>query len=206
MRRNQDPDVDALNRDSLRSVSKPAVGLLLVLILAGCAGREVLAWRGNVAPDGVDFSGQWVLQDGGNDTIRRLREAEIAAAGGRDTIISPGRRSRRGTSSLVYVFLESGRNLKVTQTQQGLFISFDRSIVEEYRFGELRPVSVGPVVADRSSGFEGSAYVIETLDSDGNRLLDRYELLDDGEVLLRQITVYKKKDVELSLVQKFERA
>lgn len=183
-----------------------AVGMLLVLVLAGCAGREVLAWRGSVAPEGIDFSGQWVLLDGGDDTTRRLRDAEIAAAGGRDVIIAPARRSRRSQSSLVYVFLESGRNLKITQTQQGLFISFDRSIVEEYRFGEHRPISVGPVTADRSSGFEGSAYVIETLDNEGNRLLDRYEIIDDGDVLLRQITVYKKKDIELSLVQKFERA
>lgn len=179
---------------------------MAIAAVAGCAGREVLAWRSGVAPDGVDFSGRWVLMDEGNDSIRRLRNAEVAAAGGRDGIFSTPRRSPRGATSLVYVFLESGRNLKVTQTQQGLFISFDRSIVEEYRFGEHRTVSVGPITADRSSGFDGSAYVIETLDPEGNRLIDRYELIDDGGVLLRQITVYKKKAVELSLVQKFERA
>lgn len=206
MQPNTNPDVVRAHSVSVLPVLAPAVGLLLVLVLASCAGREVLEWRSSVAPEGIDFSGQWVLLDRGDDTTRRLRDAEIAAAGGRDAIITPARRSRGNHSSLVYVFLESGRNLKITQTQQGLFISFDRSIVEEYRFGEHRPVSVGPVTADRSSGFEGSAYVIETLDSEGNRLLDRYELIDEGDVLLRQITVYKKKNIELSLVQKFERA
>lgn len=180
---------------------------LAICIIAGCAGREVLAWRGSVAPDGVDFSGQWVLNDRADDSLDRLRSAEAGAAGNREPVFrSSTRRSSRGKSSLVYVFLESGRNLKVTQTDSGLFISFDRSIVEEYRFGEHRPVSVGPITADRSSGFEGSAYVIETLDEEGNRLIDRYELIDNGDVLLRHITVYRKNDVELSLVQTFERA
>lgn len=184
-----------------------AVCLVLVALAAsGCAGREVLTYRSSVVPDGVDFSGQWVLQDGGVDTIERFRNAEVSAAGGHDPIFAPQQRTRRGGGSLVYVFLETGRNLKITQTRQGLFISFDRSIVEEYRFGEHREISVGPVTADRSSGFEGSAYVVETLDMEGNRLVDRYELIDDGAVLLRQTTIYKKKAIELSLVQKFERA
>lgn len=183
------------------------VCLVLVAVAAsGCAGREVLALRSSVVPDGLDLSGRWVLQEGSDDTIRRFRNAEVSAAGGDDSIFAPQRRPRRGDGSLVYVFLETGRNLKITQTRQGLFISFDRSIVEEYRFGEHREISVGPVKADRSSGFEGSAYVIETLDMEGNRLVDRYELIDDGAVLLRQITVYKRKVIELSLVQKFERA
>lgn len=184
-----------------------AVCLLLVALAAtGCASREVLAFRSGVSPDGVDFSGRWVLQNGGADTIEQFRNAEVSAAGGHDPIFAPQRRPRRGVGSLVYVFLETGRNLKVTQTRQGLFISFDRSIVEEYRFGEHREVSVGPVTASRSSGFEGPAYVIETLDMEGNRLIDRYELIDDGAVLLRQITIYNKQEIELSLVQKFERA
>ena len=179
---------------------------LLVLVASGCASRELLAYRSAVVPDGVDFSGQWVLHEASDDTIRRFRNAEANAAGGNDPIFTTKRRTKRGSGSLVYVFLETGRNLKITQTRQGLFISFDRSIVEEYRFGEHREVSVGPVTADRSSGFEGSAYVVETLDMEGNRLIDRYELIENGAVLLRQVTVYKKNVVELSLVQAFERA
>lgn len=188
---------------------RTALCLLAAGIVAGCAGRrgrEVLAYRDSVAPDGVDFSGQWVLQDRADESSAPLSDAETGVAIDRESMRrSSKRRSSRGKTSLVYVFLESGRNLKVTQTTTGLFISFDRSIVEEYRFGEHRPVSVGPITADRSSGFEGSAYVIETLDDEGNRLIDRYELIDDGDVLLRQINVYKKEDVELSLVQTFER-
>lgn len=196
-------------RQSVASATLTINAACLVLVAvaaAGCASRELLAYRSNVVPDGVDFSGNWVLHESSEDTIRRYRNAEASAAGGNDPIIASERRARRGNGSLVYVFLETGRNLKITQTRQGLFISFDRSIVEEYRFGEHREISVGPVTADRSSGFEGSAYVIETLDMEGNRLIDRYELIDEGAVLVRRITVYRKKDIELSLMQKFERA
>lgn len=180
--------------------------VLVGALLTGCATREVLVVRSSTVPVGIDFSGQWELRDESNDTINRMREAEIHAAGGRDALLSSPERRRRDNGSLVYVFLETGRNLKITQTRQGLFISFDRSIVEEYRFGEHRPINVGPVSADRSSGFEGRAYVIETLDREGSRLLDRYELFDDGKLLLRQITIFKKNAVHLSLVQKFDKS
>lgn len=180
--------------------------VLIGALLTGCAAREVLVMRSSTVPVGIDFSGKWVLRDESNDTINRMREAEIHAAGGRDAILSAPVRRRRDNGSLVYVFLETGRNLKITQTRQGLFISFDRSIVEEYRFGEHRQINVGPVSADRSSGFEGRAYVIETLDREGSRLIDRYELVDDGKVLLRQITIFKKNMVHMSLVQKFDKA
>lgn len=198
------PDVSRIRARVMATLNATCLALLLVAA-SGCAVREVLAVRSGAVPNGVDFSGQWVLQQGSDDTIRRTRDAEASAAGSGDPIFAPHRRPKRGEGSLVYVFLETGRNLKITQTRQGLFISFDRSVVEEYRFGEHREVSVGPVTADRSSGFEGSAYVIETLDMEGNRLIDRYELIDDGTVLLRQITVYRKNEIELSLVQKFER-
>ena len=179
---------------------RAVAALLLSLVLAGCAGRELLVHRGGTPPRDVDFSGQWVLLDRNAETARQLRDA------GRDGTISSRRRARGGESPLVYVFLEHGKRLKITQTADGLFISFDRSVVEEYRFGEYRQVSVGPVTADRSSGFDGGAYVIETLDSEGNRLLDRYELIDDGRVLSRRITVYRKNQIDLSVVQTFERA
>lgn len=192
--------------DRVFTLAATTLLLFAVVSAGGCAAREVLVQRSGDVPEGVDLSGRWVLTGEGDDTLQRLRDAEVGAAGGRGGILEAPRRPARGKGALVYVFLESGRRLKITQTESGLFISFDRSIVEEYRFGEHRQVDVGPVTADRSSGFEGSAYVIETLDEEGNRLLDRWELVDDGEVLLRQITVYRKNAVALSLVQKFERA
>lgn len=179
---------------------------MLFAVLVGCASKEVLPERSAVVPVGVDISGQWRLHDDSSNTRQRLEDAEHSAAGGRDRVSGKSRRSSRDQSSLVHVFLESGKNLKITQTEFAIFISFDRAIVEEYRFGEYRQISVGPVNAQRSSGWEQGAYIIETLDDNGNKLRERYQLEDNGQLLIRHITIWKKKDVDLSLVQKFDKA
>lgn len=183
------------------------VGSLATLIVTGCAYREVLDRRSAVAPTDVDLSGQWTLHRDALDTNRRIAAAEREAAGGGDRLFEPQRResSRRSARSLVHVFLETGRNLKITQTRDGLFISFDRAIVEEYHFGEYRRVNVGPIEADRSSGWETGAYVIETLDDDGAKLFERYRLADAAQTLVREIRVSRKDLVELSVEQRFLR-
>lgn len=178
--------------------------LASAIVLTGCASREVLPTHSHRAPADVNFSGQWSLRSGQEDTNRRLRDAEVSAAGGERSLYGDPRRQQRNDNSLVHIFLETGKNLKVTQTLNGLFISFDRSIVEEYRFGEYRSISVGPVNADRSSGWSGKAYVIETLDEKGNKLIDRYQLESDGTVLIRQISIYKNQKVDMSVVQTFD--
>jgi hypothetical protein len=99
------------------------------------------------------------------------------------------------------VFLESGESLKVTQTSHGLFVSFDRAIVEEYRFGENREINIGPVAAQRVSGWDGAGYVIETLDKDGVILSERYSIEDDA--LLRRIRVVVNEDTTTDLTQTF---
>ena len=112
-------------------------------------------------PAGVDLSGLWQLRDDSRDTVARIDRAGVEAAGGLEEIDvarqrNPERSRRRSSDgTLVHVFLETGSRLKITQTGYGLFISFDRAIVEEYRFGEKRQISVGPVTADRVSGWEG---------------------------------------------------
>lgn len=156
---------------------------LMSLILCSCAAqREQLAPKGAVAPAGTDLSGQWRLV--GKDGL----------AGQRTTV-----------DALVTVFLETGRVVKITQTVHGLFVSFDRAVVEEYRFGELREISVGPVVADRASGWDGDRYVIETLDGDGVKLVETYRLENDGRSLLRTIAVLRRESRQLDVRQVFER-
>ena len=107
---------------------------------------------------------------------------------------------------LVYVFLETGTALKVTQTAHALFISFDRSVVEEFRFGESRLVSVGEVEAQRVTGWEGTQLVVETLDKNGMKLTERFHLTNGGATLQRQITFRSKKLEEETIVQEFDRA
>ncbi len=183
------------------------IGAIAALVVAGCASREVLVRRSAVTPPGVDLSGQWTLHRDALDTNTQIAAAEREAAGGDDRLFEDPRKEsrRRRARSLVHVFLETGSNLKITQTRDGLFISFDRAIVEEYRFGEYGRVNVGPVEADRSSGWEDGAYVIETLDDDGAKLFERYRLVDDGRALSREIRVYRKDDIELSVEQRFTR-
>ena len=152
-------------------------------MLAGCAAdREKLIPKSAAVPAGIDLSGQWVLV--GKDPLANRRPA---------------------ADTLVTVFLETGKAVKVTQTPEGLFISFDRAVVEEYRFGELRQISVGPVMADRASGWDGGRYVIETLDADGVKLLESWGLEEGGGSLLRTITIVSGKTRELDVRQVFER-
>jgi len=136
--------------------------------------------------DGVD--------DGEN--FRRQQSAKDRSRGG----------SRSFKGGLVYVFLETGTALKVTQTPHGLFISFDRSVVEEFRFGEDRLISIGAVQAQRVTGWEGNQLVVETLDKNGMKLTERFELTDNGNTLQRQITLRSKKLEEETIVQEFDRA
>lgn len=154
--------------------------LLAALLLSACASKVVLLPRTAAVPAGVDLSGQWRLQ-GSEDVLDRAR--------------------RRGAQ--VLVFLESGESLKVTQTSHGLFVSFDRAIVEEYRFGENREINIGPVAAQRVSGWDGAGYVIETLDKDGVILSERYSIEDD--TLLRRIRVVVNEDTTNDLTQTFRR-
>ena len=156
---------------------------IVAVVLGGCAAeREQLAPKDAAAPVGLDLSGRWTLV-GDDPLARRPSAADL----------------------LVRVFLETGRDLKVTQTDDGLFVSFDRAIVEEYRFGEVREVNVGPIVADRASGWDGARYLIETLDKDGAKLVETYRLEGDGATLLRTITIVQPDQRELDVRLVFER-
>ena len=186
------------------------VATLSLAFIAGCAAKEVLVAKSAVAA-GNDLSGQWQLREDSQTAAKRIRDAEFAAAGGNEPLLPRENRysdqSKRGDGggASVHVFLETGRSLKITQTDYGLFVSFDRAVVEEYRFGESREISVGPIIADRVSGWEGSSYVIETLDNNGARLVEAYQLQDSGRSLLRKIKIVEKKITQLSLEQVFDR-
>lgn len=185
--------------------------LAALLLVAGCASREELVAKSAATPAGVDLSGLWSLRPENSDTMRRITEAGRDAAGGRQAIV-PSRKAGKQASSeagadgaSVYVFLETGSALKVTQTAFGLFISFDRSVVEEYRFGEKRQISVGPIVAERVSGWEGDGYVIETLDQDGAKLIETYRRNASNDSLVRTILIVKKGNAYLDVEQVFDR-
>jgi len=179
-------------------------------ILSGCSAREELIAKSADVPPGMDLSGQWRLRVDSMDSVKRIGEAEREAAGGKENILlvperTPQRsRQRSSSGTLVHVFLETGSALKVTQTLYALFISFDRAIVEEYRFGEKREISVGPVMADRVSGWEGESYIIETLDKDGAKLIETYRLSEDGHKMFRTISIMQNSKSRLDVEQVFD--
>jgi len=181
--------------------------LLLPLLLAACATPPApqLAPVGQVIPDGISLAGRWQLretEDAPGVGARQAVDGGIVASSRRDQ----GRRSRQEKDvSSVHVFLETGSRLKVTQTSYGLFVSFDRSVVEEYRFREHRRVNVGPIDADRVSGWEDGRYVIQTLDTQGALLTETYALHDDGQQLLRTASIVYKEQETLTLLQIFDR-
>jgi len=180
------------------------------LLLVACATPEILAPRSGAVPPGIDLSGNYRMRETSRADRFRLREA-IDKTDGVDSRSRTRRQSPRMRGSgdvrggLVHVFLETGTALKVTQTDYALFISFDRSVVEEFRFGENRLVSVGQVEAQRVTGWEDGELVVETLGENGMKLTERISLVENGTALRRRITFRSRKLEEESLVQVFDR-
>jgi hypothetical protein len=173
------------------------------LVLA-CGTAPTLEPRPGGNPEQVDLSGQWTLRGdmappGGNGQMIRIPPSVR-----RDSNQPRRQRTPRGAS--VRVFIESGRNLKVTQTVYGLFFSYDRAIVEEYNFGENRLVSIGPIKAQRVAGWDGEAFVIETMDESGNVLAESWRLEEGGALLVRRMTITEKGKLTLDTRQVFDRA
>jgi len=173
-----------------------------------CAARPVLISKSAIVPAGTDLSGQWQLRiepgsrpPGGDEQGIRIPPPTSSRNRGREAPRNP----RGSRSSAVSVFLESGDALKITQTASGLFISFDRAIVEEYRFGENRLVSVGPIEAQRVSGWQEGRFVTQTLDEAGAVLTETWELLAGGKVLVRKISLAAGDEERFSSEQYFDR-
>ena len=187
-------------------------GMLCGLGLAACQTPELLLARDGTVPSGVDFSGDWRLLNDNREAEAAIRDAIRQTDDVKDDAVfnrpsrqgNDGRRRSRGVDGgLVYVFFEFGENLKLTQTADGLFVSFDRSVVEEYRFGEQRMVNVGQVQAQRVTGWAGNALVVETLDRNGMKLTEQWQLQRSGEVLERTVTFRSKKLDEVEVVLRY---
>ncbi|MEM7501054.1 MAG: hypothetical protein AAF417_03370 [Pseudomonadota bacterium] len=209
---------DARQGGCTRRSDAVALGLLCVAlaVFGGCASEpEALLPKSSVVPGDVDLSGRWLMQDDFDDMQRRIQRAirETDDLDERDFLRRPpssatvrgSRRSRRDVGGLVHVFLENAAVLKITQTADGLFVGFDRSIVEEYRFGEARPINVGGAIARRVSGWENDGYVIETLGNSGMKLTERYRLIGEGARLSREIVLRSKSLQQVAIVQTFAR-
>lgn len=184
----------------------------VALLLCACSAAPVLISKSATLPSDVDLSGYWTLRSG-PDALRLPRDGEQM-----EPIVATTRatrRKRRGQDVPVRVFLQYGENLKVTQTLYGIFISYDRSIVDEYTFGENREITVGPIEARRVSGWESESFVIETLDESRNRLIEQWRIqssndsASDGgqskDALVRQVRIVENDKETFRIEQVFDR-
>ena len=203
-----------MNHEPAATVLRRCAALAVTaFLIAACAGeKEMLVPIRSSTPVGVDLSGRWTMQDDFDEMQRRIERAIRQTDGIDERKLLQratsrqrrgGRPSSRDVGGLVHVFLENAASLKITQTEDGLFIGFNRSIVEEYRFGEARMIRTGGAVAQRVSGWDGNDYVIETLDEDGMKLTERYELLDSASLLTREIVLRSKDAEEVAIVQTY---
>lgn len=184
--------------------------LICILVLHACAAKPELESRSSATPAGVDLSGTWRIRaDGGTPIARpggQPQTIQIPERNASQSQQPTQRRPRRSERPDVYIFLEFGEVLKVTQTRDGLFVSFDRSVVEEVVFGENRMVSVGPIEAQRVTGWEGAQLIAETMDGDGVVLTEIWTLEGDGSVLVRDISITDRSQQLYSARQKFDKA
>jgi len=186
------------------------IGLLfgIFLVLGACASRPGLLPRSAAVPVDVDLSGLWQLrlEPGAKAVPRTGDDGGIRIPPVNSQRQAAKRPSRRTSGSAVGVFLETGELLKISQTADGLFISFDRAIVEEYSFGENRIVSVGPIEAQRVSGWQGHTFVVETLDTEGGLLTEAWHIDVAEDVLVREISVFRGDKQQFSSRQRFDRS
>jgi hypothetical protein len=174
---------------------------VVLATVAACATKEVLLPISGVAPNGVDFSGTWTIREHESAGRRSINRAASQVA-------KPTKRSSSGHgrgSGLVQVFLETGRTLKITQNQYAFFVSINRSVVEEFQFGESRMIHIGEIEAQRVSGWDGPVYMVQTLDANGMKLIDRFWLSDDRNMLIRAITFRGRNDKTATVTQFFDR-
>ncbi|MDH3622039.1 MAG: hypothetical protein OER91_14165 [Gammaproteobacteria bacterium] len=188
---------------------------LFVLGVAGCAAPPQLPERSAANPARIDLSGQWKLRTDPNaPSARPERQEEMirlppASSRRRQQVVVHEPRNSKSKGPSVHVFIETGKALKITQTEHGLFISFDRAVVEEFTFGENRLVSVGPIEAQRVSGWEGPIFIVETMDAEGATLRETWTLTAGagrGE-LMRDIEIVDDDQRQLSFKrQVFDRS
>lgn len=182
-----------------------AVFIASLFLVAACAGIEPLPPRSGGNPLQTDLSGDWVMRGAPERPRSYEQTIRIPPAGQqRDPNMQRRGKPRSGGPS-AHVFLTSGKDLKVTQTDYTLFLSFDRALVREYNFGENRMESIGPIEAQRVSGWDGATYVVETMGGEGEVLTETWSLTEDGGVLVRDISIRKGDETSFSTRQVFDR-
>ncbi len=184
-----------------------------MLSLVSCGSSLTLLPKSAAVPGGIDLSGSWIARErpatvmgsgvhSNEGIVIASKRSKRPRLGSDVSEVSPGHNSNVES---VQVFLELGQSLKITQTEFGLFIGYDRSVVEEYTFGENRLVSIGPIRAQRVSGWDEGAFAVQTLDESGASLLESWRLQENGSVLVRDIQIVKNTRQRFFLRRVYDR-
>jgi len=196
----------------MNRLSMALATLALALLVSGCAARPELLPHDASNPAGTDFTGRWELRSASGEPLTAAvpREEGIRLTSTKSqrsrSGLSRTSGSKRSKSPAVHVFIENGELLKVTQTEYGLFVAYDRAIVEEFTFGENRVVSLGPIEAQRVSGWQGSDFIVETMDKQGVTLRETWGLVDAGNALNREIVIMDDEEELYTALQVFDRS
>jgi len=189
--------------------------LILIFFLSGCAAIEELE-KHEVRPSpGIDLNGNWVFLGNFNENKKLITSVinktnGVIYRGIKTTGLFDGKSSpkiKENSQGVAHLFFENTRKIKIIQTKYSLYINFDRSIVEEYSFGELKTIVLGNVKIKRSSGWvkNKDVYRIETLDEYGMKITEEYKVLANKEKLER-LLIFRDKDLnEIRVTQIFMR-
>jgi|TARA_B110000438_G_scaffold38806_1_gene38617 hypothetical protein len=187
--------------------------LFFIFLLSSCASIEELDKYSNKNTSKTDLNGSWEFIGNFEDNKKSIASAvkktndviyqSIKTTGVFDrNNLSKVKPNSRGVAHL---FFENSKKIKITQTNYSLFINFNRSIVEEYSFGEVKKITLGNVIARRSSGWVNNSYRIETLDDYGMKITEEYKLTGSSNNLERML-IFRDRDLnEIRILQIYQK-
>ena len=187
--------------------------LFFIFLLSSCASIEELDKYSNKNTSKTDLNGSWEFIGNFEDNKKSIASAvkktsdviyqSIKTTGVFDrNNLSKVKPNSRGVAHL---FFENTKKIKITQTNYSLFINFNRSIVEEYSFGEVKKITLGNVIARRSSGWVNNSYRIETLDDYGMKITEEYKLTGSSKNLERML-IFRDRDLnEIRILQIYQK-
>jgi hypothetical protein len=191
----------------------PFLFLFFIFLLSSCASIEELDKYSNKNTSKTDLNGSWEFIGNFEDNKKSIASAvkktsdviyqSIKTTGVFDrNNLSKVKPNSRGVAHL---FFENTKKIKITQTNYSLFINFNRSVVEEYSFGEVKKITLGNVIARRSSGWVNNSYRIETLDDYGMKITEEYKLTGSSNNLERML-IFRDRDLnEIRILQIYQK-
>tara|TARA_B110000438_G_C15669584_1_gene587568 strand:- start:44 stop:640 length:597 start_codon:yes stop_codon:yes gene_type:complete len=187
--------------------------LFLILSLNGCASIEELDKYNNNSLSEIDLNGNWVFFGKFEDNKKSIASAikrtnNVNYRGIKTTGVFDGRNTSKvkpNSRGVAHLFFENTEKIKLTQTKYSLFVNFNRSIVKEYSFGEVKKITIGNVTARRSSGWVNNVYRIDTLDDHGMKITEEYKLFNSSNILERML-IFRDRDLnEISVLQTYQK-